>query len=84
MTIEQQIRAYILQAMPEVGKTSFEDHDSLAKTGLVDSYDIVLVISFIEEKFGIKFQNEDITAANCSSVATLAAFVRARLSKRHD
>ena len=81
MTIEQQIRVCILQTTPELQTTVFKDEDSLIKTGMVDSQGIVLIVSSIEEKLGVKFRNEDITAENCLSITNLASFVRARLNK---
>ena len=51
-------------------------HDSdLLANGIIDSLGITELISFLEGKYAIKVDDDDIDAENFSSVARIVAFV---------
>lgn len=52
---------------------------ALVRPGLIDSMGIVEAVAFLEAKFGIVVDNEDMTEANFASVAAIARFVTAKL-----
>ncbi|MDD2709058.1 MAG: acyl carrier protein [Verrucomicrobiae bacterium] len=78
MSIEQEIRAYILENIPGAQNLSFQDEESLAGGGIVDSQGIIQIVSFVEQKYGVKFGDQEINEENCASVASFARFVRKR------
>lgn len=48
---------------------------SFMETGLIDSTGVLELVSFIEEKYGIKVGDDELVPENLDSVSNLAAFV---------
>lgn len=51
------------------------NEDSFLQKGILDSTGILEVASFIEEKFGIKVEDDDLLPENLDSIRRLADFV---------
>jgi acyl carrier protein len=58
-----------------LGQGTIEDDASLLESGIVDSTGIVEVASFLETRFDIELEDDDLTAANLDSIQRIAAFV---------
>ena len=71
MSTADQIRAYIDRTF---GKT-VGDGDSLLDSGLLDSVGIFELVTFLEETFSIKVEDEAIIPEHFETVALIAAFV---------
>lgn len=71
MTTADQIRDYIQRTF---GK-AVSDGDSLLDSGLLDSVGIFELVSFLEETFAIKVEDEAIIPEHFETVALVAAFV---------
>ena len=74
---EELLRKYIAdnilfsgQGYPYAVDTSFLEN------GIVDSMNVLELVMFVEQKFGIKVEDAEIVPDNFDSVARLAAFVR--------
>lgn len=55
------------------------DDDSLLKGGVVDSMGVLEVMSFLEETFGVRPDDDEITEANLGSLRAIARFVIAKV-----
>ncbi|HEY7755223.1 MAG TPA: phosphopantetheine-binding protein [Actinomycetota bacterium] len=44
-------------------------------TGLLDSFGLLALLNFIEERFGVAIPHDEVVTENFSSVSALAAFV---------
>ncbi len=53
-----------------------KDEESLIDTGVVDSFGIVSLISFLEEAFNIKIESEDFVQENFETVINMVNFVK--------
>jgi acyl carrier protein len=51
------------------------DDDRLLERGVVDSMGVAEMVTFIEDEFGIKTSDDDITEANLGSLAAIGRFV---------
>jgi acyl carrier protein len=51
------------------------DDDRLLERGVVDSMGVAEMVTFIEDEFGIKTSDDDITEANLGSLAAISRFV---------
>lgn len=78
-SIETKIAAYISENIlfnkngyPYPADASFLDN------GIVDSMNILELVMFVEENFGIQVSDSDIVPDNFDSVQKLAGFVRAK------
>ena len=56
------------------------DPDELLLEGLVDSTDMLRLVLFIEERFGVHVEDEELVPENFESVRALAAFVESKLA----
>jgi acyl carrier protein len=57
-----------------------EDHspvppDQPLLTGLLDSFGLLAVLNFLEERFGVAIAHDEVVTENFSSVRALASFV---------
>jgi acyl carrier protein len=51
------------------------DDDRLLERGVVDSMGVAEMVTFIDDEFGIKTSDEDITEANLGSLRAIGRFV---------
>lgn len=51
------------------------DDDRLLERGIVDSMGVAEMVTFIEDEFGIKTSDEDISEANLGSLTAIGRFV---------
>ena len=74
------IRTFVTERLaPAVGLSSLGDEDDLIDSGVVDSLGIFQLIAFLEERFGIKIGDEEITPENFGTIAAIDRLVGARL-----
>ena len=59
---------------------SFEDDDSFLENGIIDSTGILELIEFIENKFDIKTENDELVPENLDSLNNVARFVQKKTS----
>jgi acyl carrier protein len=57
----------------------FQDDTSFLDEGIVDSTGVVELVLFVEEKFGISVNDEEIVPDNFDSVNRLAAYIQQKL-----
>ena len=55
------------------------DDASFLNEGIVDSANVMELIMFVEESFGITVEDHDIVPDNFDSVKQLAAYVRSKM-----
>ena len=51
------------------------DDDRLLERGVVDSMGVAEMVTFIEDEFGIKTSDDDISEANLGSLSAISRFV---------
>jgi acyl carrier protein len=82
MDTRAQIRQYIAENLlfSETGY-EYDDNASFLEQGILDSMGVMELVHFVEEAFGVKVADDDLTPDNFDSVERLAAYVeRNRLS----
>jgi acyl carrier protein len=81
MNIETQIREYLSQFLL-FSDDAFEysDDDSFLESGIVDSMAVMELAMFVEEKFNVAVDDQEITPENFDSVSRLANYVRSKLN----
>ena len=52
--------------------------DDLLESGALDSFSIVSLAMFAQERFGVEFDGEDMVRDNLARLSSLAALIRAR------
>ena len=76
MDVVKEIRSFIVENFL-FGDTTvpLEEDDSLLQRGLIDSTGILEIVSFIEEKFGIVVDDDDVVPDNLDSIGAIAKYV---------
>lgn len=79
--IEHQIRNFIVENFL-FGDTSngFDNSDSLLEKGIIDSTGVLELVSFIEENYGIKVEDEELIPENLDSVVFVSAYITRKQS----
>ena len=52
--------------------------DSLLETGVIDSMGVLEVLNFLEEEFGVKAADDEVSEANMGSLRAIARFVASK------
>ncbi len=68
------IRQYITTELAVEGK-EVSDTDLLVEDGIIDSFAIMSLLSFLEEQFSIQIGGDELLPENFQSVAALTAMV---------
>lgn len=71
--MNDQIITMLSELRPEF---DFNESQDFVMDGLLDSFDIISLVSMLEEKYGVKVDGLDIVPENFSSVDTMIALVK--------
>ena len=77
LTVEEKIRKYISESfLFSDNGYPYGDEVSFLENGVVDSMNVMELVVFVEDNFGIKVDDAEIVPMNFDSVSNLARFVR--------
>ena len=80
--IKEKIKTFIVNNfLLGVNSGNLNDSDSFLEKGIVDSTGILEVVSFIEESFSIKVEDEELLPDNLDSINHLVNFVQKKQNK---
>ncbi len=77
MDIRSAVRGFLKNAAPK--GVSFTDSESLLVKGVIDSLRMLDMISFLEEKYKIKIDEDELMPENFESVDAITRFVEQRI-----
>jgi acyl carrier protein len=72
--IKEKVKNYVLQAV-YAEKEKIKDDTLIFKEGYFDSMGFMVLISFLEEEFGIKTGDTDLLEENFESINAISEFV---------
>lgn len=72
--IKEKVKNYVLQAV-YAEKEKINDNSLIFKEGYFDSMGFMVLISFLEEQFGIKTNDSDLLEENFESINAISDFV---------
>jgi acyl carrier protein len=76
--MKDELRAYILTQMIRDPRYPLKDDEPLITGGLVDSFSLVELALFIEERFGVHFPDAELTADNMNTLNQILANIQAK------
>jgi acyl carrier protein len=78
-SIETELRKYILDKLL-FGRTEAElsGDASFLESGIIDSTGVLELVSFLEEQFHVKVEDEDLIPANLDSINAITRFVESK------
>ena len=78
--MREELRRFIIDNfLFGVEDSQFSDDDSFLEKGLIDSTGVLELVGFVEEQYGIRFQDDEITPENLDSVNKLIQFLNKKL-----
>jgi acyl carrier protein len=79
--IEEMIRTYIAQNILFSGDGyPYSDDASFLNEGIIDSMNVLELVMFVENNYGITVEDQDIVPDNFDSISKLAAYIRRKCS----
>ena len=83
--IKQIMKEFIQESfLPASGLDDFEDTDSFMEKGIIDSTGVLELLEFIEERFQITVEDEEVIPKNLDSLNNLTSFVTGKLTHAHS
>lgn len=80
-TARTEVRRFISDAFLYGEDAEILDSESLIAGGYMDSTGVLELVTFLEERFGIKVEQEQITPDNLDRIDAIVAFVSAQLNQ---
>jgi len=78
--IAQALAQYIAGTILKQPKRVIKDGDPLISSGLIDSFHLVDLALFVEDKFGVKIDDSELNAETFDTLNQLAALIQQRQS----
>ncbi len=80
MDINQEIRQFIQNNfLFGTCEQEFDDDDSFMENGIIDSTGVLELVSFVEERFGVEVQDDELIPDNLDSVNKLTEYVTRKI-----
>jgi acyl carrier protein len=80
--VEQELRIFVVETfLFGQGGDELNDDDSLLELGIVDSTGVLEIVAFLEEKWSIGVEDEELVPENFDSLSRLTVFVGKKLGK---
>lgn len=78
--IRVSLRKFIAESfLPSAGLNSFADTDSFMEKGIIDSTGVLELLEFIEDKFEIVVEDEEVIPDNLDSLTKITSFIERKL-----
>jgi acyl carrier protein len=77
--IKEKVKAYIYESA-HVDKDKIRDESLIFKEGFFDSMGFIVLITYLEEQFGIKTGDSDLLEENFESINAISTFVERKLT----
>ncbi len=77
--IQEILRRFFREHVPDCEPALLEDGQSLLESGVLDSFGVMMLLSFVEEEFHVTIPADEIEPANFETVAAIATMVETRL-----
>ena len=78
--IREEIRDFVVENFLFGKGDGLTDGDSFLEKGIIDSTGVLELVAFLEEKYGIKVEDDELIPDNLDSIENLVRFVGTKLS----
>jgi acyl carrier protein len=79
-TIRKELKDFIIELfLMGDEKECPGDSDSFMQKGIIDSTGVLELVAFIEDKYGISIEDNEMTPANLDSIDNLVIFISGKL-----
>jgi acyl carrier protein len=77
--IESTLAEYIRMQVLKRPKYNLGKDDALISSGLIDSFHLVDLAVFVEEKFGVRIEDTELNSNTFDSIAQLSTLIQQRI-----
>jgi acyl carrier protein len=78
MALAESVTTYLKENAQREGVPAPQPGDDLFKLGVLDSFSLVDLVSFLEEHYSLRIPDADVNAANFRSIEAIESYVAAR------
>jgi acyl carrier protein len=83
MSISEKLEKYMFtEIVAKLGKKSLNPEEDLLEQGIIDSLGIVKLVSFMEEAFNLKIDDDEIIPENFQSLNSIAKLVEQKTTNK--
>jgi acyl carrier protein len=79
-TLALQVRGFITDNYMLDGACALSDGDSFIDGGIIDSTGVLELVAFLQETFGIRVEDEELTTENLDSIDKVVAYLGRKLT----
>jgi acyl carrier protein len=79
--IQTEIHNFVVENFLFGKADGLTDDDSLVSKGVIDSTGVLELISFIQERFGIRMEDREVVPDNLDSIKNLVAFITRKVQQ---
>jgi acyl carrier protein len=77
--MRQELRQFVSENfLFGAGNTHFADDDSFLEKGIIDSTGVLELVSFLESRYRITVQDQDLVPENLDSINNLVQFIQSQ------
>jgi acyl carrier protein len=77
------VRAFILENfLPGEDARNLTDDTELKESGILDSLSTLKLVSFLEERFKVEFEADDLEAGNLASIESIERLVKSKAAAK--
>jgi len=77
--IKLEVRNFVVENFLFGNANGLEDDTSFLEAGILDSTGVLEVVAFLEQQFGVRVDDDELTPENLDSIASIGAFVSRKL-----
>jgi acyl carrier protein len=81
-SVSYTVREFITNHFSQARKRNLKDDDPLLESGVVDSLGVLDLVSFIESRFVVAVDDEELTPEHFNSISRIAAYVESKRGER--
>ncbi len=79
--IEREVHSFVISNFLFDQSVDLEPDDSLLDKGLIDSTGVIELVDFLEERYAIKVEDDEVIPGNLDSVRNVAKYVDRKLTR---
>jgi acyl carrier protein len=80
--MRETLRAYILENfLPGEDAKNLKDDTELKESGILDSLSTLKLVTFLEERFGVEFEADDLEAGNLATIESIERLVQSKQAR---
>lgn len=80
-TVQSEVRQFVIHNFL-FGEGDVADDESLLESGIIDSTGVLELVGFLEEKFAISVEDDELVPGNLDSVHCVTHFVERKLGAK--